>query len=505
MSYPFPVLTAEEAASLIKNDMTVGFSGFTPAGAAKAIPRAIAAQAMAEHAAGRPYKIGVVTGASTGPSLDGALAKADAIKWRTPYQSDKDLRERINKGQTKFFDMHLSMLPQYVRYGFLGKFHFAVVEAVNVTANGEITLSSSVGASPTFCRVAEKILIEINQFHSKELFGIHDIFEQLNLPNRRSIPIYKPDDRIGSPVIKVDPAKIAGIVLTNEPDEARPFSPPDEVTMKIGRNVADFLSNEIKAGRIPPQFLPIQSGVGNIANALMIAMGEHPDIPPFQMYSEVIQDSVIDLMEKGSCVFASGTSMSLSRSYLEKVYANINYYKTRFVLRPQAISNHPEVVRRLGIISINTALELDIFGNVNSTHVLGKSMMNGIGGSGDFTRNAYISIFTCPSVAKKGAISAIVPLCSHMDHSEHSVQVIVTEQGVADLRGKDPSERAHAIISQCVHPDYREDLRRYCSIVRDGHTPQTLSAAFAMHIQYMKTGSMKGVDWSAFREEEAAE
>ena len=71
-------------------------------------------------------------------------------------------------------------------------------------------------------------------------------------------------------------------------------------------------------------------------------------------------------------------------------------------------------------------------------------MMNGIGGSGDFTRNAYISIFTCPSVAKEGKISAIVPMVSHLDHSEHSVNIIITEQGVADLRGKSPKERAEA-------------------------------------------------------------
>ncbi|MDX2109397.1 MAG: succinate CoA transferase [Verrucomicrobiota bacterium] len=504
MNLPFPILSADEAAALINNGQTIGFSGFTPAGAAKAVPRAIARRAEAEHAAGRPFKIGVVTGASTGASLDGALARADAIAWRTPYQSDKDLRDRINKGQTKFFDMHLSMLPQYVRYGFLGKFHHAVVEACNVTADGEITLTTSIGATPTFLRVADKIIIELNSYHPKALKGFHDIFEQDLLPFRREIPIYAADDRIGSPVVKVDPSKIAGIVLTNEPDEARPFTDPDAITMKIGRNVADFISAEIKANRIPKEFLPIQSGVGNIANALLIALGEHPGIPAFKMYSEVIQDSVVDLMDKGRITFASGTSMSLSKDYLDKVYGNLDGYRSKMVLRPQAVSNHPEIVRRLGIISINTALEVDIFGNVNSTHVLGKDLMNGIGGSGDFTRNAFISIFTCPSVAKRGAISAIVPLCSHLDHSEHSVQVIATEHGVADLRGKDPYDRARAIIDNCAHPDYRVDLHKYLGTVAAGHTPQTLSSAFAMHTQFMKTGSMKGVNWEAFDAEAPA-
>src|ERR1041384_3648214 len=112
MRSSFPVLTAAEAASLIRHGQTVGFSGFTPAGAPKAIPPAIAERADAEHAAGREFRIGVLTGASTGPSLDGALAKANAISFRTPYQSDALLRAQINAGETRFVDMHLSMLPQ---------------------------------------------------------------------------------------------------------------------------------------------------------------------------------------------------------------------------------------------------------------------------------------------------------------------------------------------------------------------------------------------------------
>jgi acetyl-CoA hydrolase len=80
---------------------------------------------------------------------------------------------------------------------------------------------------------------------------------------------------------------------------------------------------------------------------------------------------------------------------------------------------------------------------------MGRQMMNGIGGSGDFTRNAYLSIFTCPSTAKGGKISTIVPLVSHMDHSEHSVQIVATEYGIADLRGRSPYERAVLIVNNC--------------------------------------------------------
>ena len=488
-----PVLTADEAAAMIQDDDIIGFSGFTPAGAAKEIPTALARKARAEHAAGRPFKVGVVTGASTGDSLDGELARAEAIKFRTPYQSNPDLRKQINAGKTHFFDMHLSMLPQSVRYGFFGPFKWAIVEACDVNDDGEIVLTTSVGASNTFCQYADKILVELNRFHPPELRGFHDIYEPMDPPYRKEIPIRSASERAGIPVLKVNPNKIVGVVETNRPDEVGGFKPTDPITEKIGENVANFLADKIQNGIIPRCFLPIQSGVGNIANAVLGAMGQHPGIPPFEMYTEVIQDSVIQLIRDGNCKFASSTSLTISPEKLKEIYDDIEFFRSKILLRPQEISNSPEVVRRLGVISINTAIEADIFGNINSTHIMGANMMNGIGGSGDFTRNAFLSIFTCPSVAKGGAISAIVPQVSHMDHSEHSVGVLVTEQGVADLRGKDPHERAKLIIQNCAHPDYRDVLMHYCASAIDGHTPQTLAKAFALHQRFLETGSMQGV------------
>lgn len=498
-----PTLTADEAAALVSHADIIGFSGFTPAGAAKDIPTAIARKARAEHEAGREFKIGIVTGASTGDSLDGELARANAVLFRTPYQSDKSLRTAINHGEAKFFDMHLSMLPQAARYGFLGKIKFAIIEAASVTDEGEIVLTTSVGASNTFCHVADQILIELNDQHPAGLEGLHDIYEPLDPPHRREIPVYSCSERIGTSTLKVDPAKIVGIVHTSRPDEVGGFKETDPVTEKIGENVSKFLAAELKAGRIPKEFLPIQSGVGNIANAVLGALGSNPEIPPFEMYSEVIQDSVIGLMKSGDISFASATSLTLSPPLLKEVYADLDFFKQRILLRPQEISNHPEVVRRLGIISINTAIEADIWGNVNSTHVMGSNLMNGIGGSGDFTRNAYISIFTCPSVAKGGAISTIVPMVAHVDHSEHSVQIIVTEQGIADLRGKDPVERAIEIVDNCVHPEYRAQLHAYFDNVKDGHTPHTLRTAFAMHEAFLEKKDMRGVDWTSKHSESA--
>ena len=486
-------ITAEEAATYVKHDDNVGFSGFTAAGCPKVIPEAIARRAEQEHKEGRPFKIGMFTGASTGDHLDGALARAEAVKFRTPYQSNKDMRTLLNAHGAEYFDMHLSELAQSLRYGFLGRVDVAIVEAVDVTEDGEIVPAEGVGILPTICRLADKILIELNRFHPKELRGIHDIYEPEDPPMRREIPVYKPSDRIGQPFVKVDPKKIVGVVETNREPDGSKFAPLDDVTLAIGRNVSDFLVGEMKAGRLPKSFLPLQSGVGNVANAVLGCMGENEAIPPFTVYTEVIQDAVIKLMDQGRVTFASGCSLSVSHEALREIYSRLDFFKDKLLLRPQEISNNPEVVRRLGVITINTALEADIFGNVNSTHVLGTKMMNGIGGSGDFTRSGYVSIFTTPSTAKDGKISSFVPMVSHMDHSEHSVKVIISEYGVADLRGKSPVQRAREIIERCAHPEYRPLLHAYLDRGVKGHTPQSLDACFAFHRAFIETGDMRNV------------
>jgi acetyl-CoA hydrolase len=496
---PFPILTAAEAADHVFNGATVGFSGFTPAGAAKAVPRAIAERAKALHAEGKSFQIRVLTGASTGKNLDEALGAAEAISWRAPYQSSKALRKQMNSGKMQFVDMHLSHVPQTVAEGFFGPMDLAVVEATDVTADGRVYLSSSIGASPTYLRCAEKVIIEINRAHSPRVSEMADITILPNPPHRSPIPIFHALERIGWPFASVDPKKVIGIVETDEPDDVAPFAPADETSNRIASNVVAFLLDEMRAGRIPPQFLPLQSGVGNIANAVMAGLGESEDIPPFLMYSEVFQDALVDLMERGQLRGASATSLTLSPEKLRRVYDNMDFFGPRIVLRPQEISNNPGVVRRLGVITTNTALEIDIYGHANSTHVSGTQMMNGIGGSGDFTRNAYLSIFMCPSVAKDGRISTIVPMATHVDHNEHSVQVVITEQGIADLRGKGPIERARTLINHCAHPAYREYLTRYLEDSPQGHIRHDLRKCFEMHLNLMETGQMlPGLDLKQF-------
>lgn len=494
----FNFVSAEEAAMLIQDGDTVGFSGFTAAGCPKAVPTAIAQRANQLHQQGKPFQIGMYTGASTGDMLDGALARAKAVSFRTPYQSNKDMRHAINSGEVDYFDLHLSALALGLRYGFVAPPTFAILEVCDLTEEGEIVLTSAVGISPTLAHLADNIILEWNHYHPKALKGFHDIYETDIPPHRREIPLYKVSDRLGSTTIKIDPKKIRCVVETHLKDEAGGFLPTDEVTQKIGENVANFLAQELLEGRIPAEFVPLQSGVGNIANAVLGSLGDNANIPPFEMYTEVIQDSVIELMKKGRVKFASGCSLTVSNKVLDDIYQHLDFYKDKIVLRPQEISNSPELARRLGLISINTALEADIFGNVNSTHLLGNKMMNGIGGSGDFTRNAYMSIFTTPSTAKNGHISTIVPMVSHHDHAEHSVKVIITENGVADLRGKSPRQRAKLIIENCVAPAYREMLYDYLNICEQGHTPIHLGACFGMHRQFKKTGNMLDTKWEEY-------
>ena len=485
-------ITAQEAAEFVNNGNTVAFSGFTPAGAAKAVPTAIGERAKVLHDTGKEFKINVITGASTGPSLDGALARNDAINWRTPYQSNNDLRKSMNSGNAKFFDQHLSHTAQYMDYGFLGKIDVAIIEACDVSDDGTIIPTTSCGTIATGCKLADKVIVELNTKHPQSLRGLHDVYLPEKPPYRREIPIYNVNDRCGADHIKVDPAKIIGVVKTDLPDEVSPFSPADPLTDKIGANVAEFLLSELKNGGIPKEFLPIQSGVGNIANAVLGALGHNKEIPDFTMYTEVIQDSVIALMQEERVKFASGCSLTVSPDCLNTIYSNLNFFKPKLILRPQEISNNPEIVRRLGIIAINTAIEMDIFGHINSTHITGTKMMNGLGGSGDFTRNAYLTIYTAPSVAKDGAISAVVPMCSHFDHTEHDTMIFITELGIADLRGKNPTDRAKEIIDKCAHDDYKQLLWDYLKMgTGKGHTPHTLSKALQMHIEFLNSGDMR--------------
>jgi len=455
------IMSADDAAALIGHETTVGMSGFTGSGYPKAVPIALAARIEAEHAAGNPFRVRVWTGASTGPD----------------------------------FDMHLSQVAPMAWQGFLGPLDTAVIEVTGITADGGLIPSSSVGNNKTWIDRADRIIVEVNSWQNPALEGMHDIYYGTRLPpDRVPIPLVRPDDRIGEPLFRCDLDKIAAIVVTDMPDRNLPFTPPDGAARAIAGHLLDFFAHEVAVGRMPASLLPIQSGVGNIANAVLTGLVDSR-FENMTAYTEVIQDGMLDLIDAGKLRMASATAFSLSPEAALRVNADMARYRDRMILRPQEISNHPELVRRLGCIAMNGLIEADIYGNVNSTHIMGSRIQNGIGGSGDFARNAFVSIFMTPSTAKGGAISAIVPQVSHVDHITQDVQVLVTEQGLADLRGLAPKQRAALIIEKCAHPDFRPMLEDYYAralVSSYGkHAPSLLTEALSWHQRFIETGSMR--------------
>lgn len=489
------VMSAEAAAELIPAGVNVGMSGFTGAGYPKVVPQALAQRIERLHAAGEAFRIGLWTGASTAPELDGALAKAHGIEMRLPYQSDPTVRQQINAGQMQYTDIHLSHVAQLAWFGFLGHLDVAVVEVAGILPDGRLIPSSSVGNNKTWLDQADKIILEVNSLQNAGLEGMHDIYYGTRLPpHRLPIQLVSPGDRIGQPYLTCDLSKVIAVVETAQPDRNSAFAAPDDNSERIAGHIIDFLQHEVKRGRLPADLLPLQSGVGNIANAVLAGLNKGP-FNNLTAYTEVLQDGMLDMLRSGKLNMASATALSLSPKALADFNQNIDFYSKHIVLRPQEISNHPEVVRRLGVIAMNAMIETDLYGNVNSTHVMGSSIMNGIGGSGDFARNAYMSFFVTPSVAKNGAISCIVPMVSHVDHTEHDVEVIVTEQGLADLRGLSPTQRAKLIIANCAHPDFRPALQDYFDRAQreapGKHTPHLLNEALSWHQRYVQTGDMR--------------
>jgi len=488
------IMSADEAAKLILPGETVGMSGFTGAGYPKEIPLALARHITDSKNHGERFRISVWTGASTAPELDGALAKVDGIEMRLPYQSDPTCRARINAGEMEYIDIHLSHVAQFVWSGFLGKLDTAVVEVTGITEQGHLIPSSSIGNNKTWLDMADKVILEVNSMQSSLLEGMHDVYYGTHLPpNRLPIPIVKSNDRIGDPYFKVDPKKVVAVVETASHDRNSPFNTPDANSQKIADHILEFLEYEVKKGRLPENLLPLQSGVGNIPNAVMAGLNQGR-FENLTAYTEVLQDGMLEMLDSGKMVSASATALSLSPDALAKLNGDLASYRQKIILRTQEITNHPEVIRRLGVIGMNGLIEADIYGNVNSTHVMGTQIMNGIGGSGDFARNAYLSIFMTPSTAKGGAISSIVPMVSHVDHTEHDVQIIVTEQGLADLRGLSPKKRAKVIIENCAHPSFKANLLEYYErALRESvgkHTPHLLNEAFLWHRKFMETGHM---------------
>ena len=326
------LMSAEDAAGLIASGSTIGMSGFTGAGYPKAAPLALAARIEAAHGAGNPFRVRVWTGASTGPELDGALAKADGIEFRLPYNSDPIARERINKGEMEYLDMHLSQVAPAAWQGFLGPLHTAVVEVTAIREDGALVPSSSIGNNKTWLDRADQIILEVNDWQNPALEGMHDIYYGTALPpGRVPIPLTSPEQRIGTTAFRIDPARVVAVVRTDSPDRNLPFAAPDEAASAIAGHLIEFLKHEVKLGRLPSTLLPLQSGVGNVANAVLAGLQDSP-FERMAAYTEVLQDGMLDLLESGKLTIASATAFSLSPEAAADLNRRMDEFRSRIIL-----------------------------------------------------------------------------------------------------------------------------------------------------------------------------
>lgn len=447
-------IAAAEAADRIPTDATVLTSGFGRVGYPKSVPEAIAESE-------RSYDLTLISGGSVGDEIDTALVESDSIERRFPYQATPAAREAINDNRIAFHDRHIAGLADEVQFRQLAESDIAVVEAIAVGEDWLIP-STSIGQTPAYVEAADELIVEVNRAQPLTLSAFHDVYRPTPPPDREPIPLSAPCERIGGPRIRFDPAKLVGVVETEDPDSPYEFRDPTETDEAIASNLGTFLEREVDRNPALAEAVRVQFGVGSLGNALASALSDVPfGDRTVTYYGEVFQDGLLDLVENGEIAGASATSLALSRAGQKRLFEDVERYAEDIVLRPGDVSNSPELVSRLGVVSINSALEVDVYGHVNSTHVSGSRLLNGVGGSGDFVRNGLVSVVALPSTAVDGAVSTIVPSVPHVDHTEHDVDVVITEHGVADLRGRSPVERAEAIVAACAAPKTREALGSY--------------------------------------------
>ena len=504
------VVTAEETIPYFKDGMSLGWSGFTPAGYPKAVPIALADHVEKSNLQGK-LKFSLFSGASVGAETEDRWAALDMIDRRWPYQTGKNIAAGINEGRIRMGDKHLSMFAQDLGYGFYtkdtptGRLDLAIIEVSAINEDGGLIPTASCGVIAEILMQCDRIIVEVNT-GQPSFEGMHDIVVCNNPPNRQVFTITKANSRIGATSIPCDPGKIIAVVESKYRDKGRAFAEQDESSEAIANHVMDFFSHEVKAGRLPNNLLPIQSGVGSIANAVVGGLAKGP-FYNLSVYTEVLQDTMLDLFDSGRLDFASSCSLSLSeKDGFPRFFANMDKYFDKITLRPLSVSNSPEPIRRLGVIAMNTPVEIDIYCHANSTLVGGTRMINGIGGSGDFLRNGYLKIMhtpsSRPSKTDPTGISCVVPHCSHIDHTEHDLDCVVTEQGLADCRGLAPKDRARLIIEKCAHPEYKPILSEYLAIAtadclkrKVAHEPQLWDRAFKMQLNLAQNGTMKIKNW----------
>jgi succinyl-CoA:acetate CoA-transferase len=467
-----PVRSAEDVAADVPADATLVVSGFGSVGYPKAVPGALAES-------DRDLGVTVVSGGSGGDELDIEMMAAGQVARRYPYQATDEARQRINGGDVAFHDRNIARLGDEVAFGGLVDADVALVEAAAV-GDGWLIPAMSIGPTPDYVEAADRLIVEVNEFPALGVQQLHDIPRRERPPHRGPIPLSAPDERIADQFLRFDPDTLEAVVRTDQPDTAYSFREPTARDETIAANLASFLSAEMERNPTLSDQVNMQFGVGSLGNALM---GELSSIDfgdrEVTYYGELVQDGLVDMLDEGVLASASATALAVTPEYQRQLYDDIERYAEDIVLRPGSVSNDPDMIDRFGVIAVNAALEVDIYGNVNSTHIDGTHVVNGIGGSGDFNRHSQLAITALPSTASGGDVPRVLPMVPHVDHTEHDVEVIITEQGVADLRGRSPRERAREMIG-IAHPDYRPDLRAYLDRAEagGGNTPHDYETVF---------------------------
>ncbi len=478
------VLTAGETAQLFKDKMLVATSGSTM-GFPKATFGALAERIKTQGG----IKIDLLCSGPLSSEFEDVLFEAGGIGRRIGAIGGEKLRGGINRGEVTFIEGKGSSLPLQVKRGWFGPVDMAVIEAVGLTETGQIVPSTAVYDAPEWIATASQVIVEINLNRPLSLEGLHDIYQRGDEP----IPVVgDPLKRIGVPYFPVDPRKIRAIVFSDLPEKPSQEAKPNAMGEAIGRYLVDFFRKEVAAGRLGESLPPFELGFGELFGSMMRKIGEG-GFKNFRFHLPMVTDPVFELVEAGKVEWVQAIALRLSSEAWKRFEQQADRFKKFMVLRPFTVVNSPELIQRMGVTALNGCLEMDLQGQVNSSHVLGAKIMAGIGGTYDYARNSPCSIFIARSATKGGAISTIVPFVSHVDHTEHDVDVLVTEQGLADLRGLDPGERAETIIRQCAHPDYRGMLSDYLARARKepGHIPFSLEDAHAFHLRLKATGSMK--------------
>lgn len=465
------VVPVEEAVKHVTDGSTVAISGFTKSGEPKTFFPALAFH-LAQTAPGA--RITLLSGASLSEDVEGPMAPF--IGKRGPYMSSSASRKRIHAGEMDFTDVHLSAFARNLMYGFYGDIDVAVVEVSRIRSNGSVILTSSVGVSAEALAKAKKIILEVNTA-APDYTGFHDIVLPAVHPNVGwPLPMVNVRDRIGNPYVEFDVSKVVAVVESRTPDHPVPFKAANDTDKRIAEHVINFLlrcKDEYSWGKRLP---PIQSGVGNVANAIIGQLYDSP-FQKIRFWTEVFQDGMLRYVEDDAKFeYASATAVSFSAEGRQRFQQLFERCRDRLVLRPMWLSNSPEIISRLFVIAMNTPIEVDIYGHVNSTHIDGSRIVNGLGGSGDFFRNAYLSIVHTPSTRrlKDGrTVSCVMPYVRHIDHTEHDIKCVVTEQGYAlnmDIRS--PKRRAQDIIDRCAHPHFRPLLSAYLEMAGPGDEPR---------------------------------